>query len=340
VILLGAGEPSRRPRLDDVAAEVGVSPATVSLVLRGIAGPSAATRERVLAAAARLGYRPDRAASLLASRRSRSIGVVMDIGNAFHAQLVEDVHEAAERHGYDLVLSTVTRSRDETRAIETLLDSRCEALILLGSEAPAAELAALGRQLPVVVVGRPVAPVGIDVVRAADDEGVVQAVEYLAGLGHRQISYVDGGTGAIPALRRRGYRRAMRDLGLVDWIHVLGGGHTESSGARAAQAMLGTGGTTAVLAFNDRSAIGVVDAFVRAGIDIPAAVSVVGYDDSPIARLGHVDLTTVSQNSHELTEHAVGALVERLDGGRTDHREVVVAPRLVVRGTTGAPRQR
>jgi DNA-binding LacI/PurR family transcriptional regulator len=104
--------------------------------------------------------------------------------------------------------------------------------------------------------------------------------------------------------------------------------------------MLGTEGTTAVLAFNDRSAIGLVDAFVRAGIDIPGSISVVGYDDSPIARLGHVDLTTVSQNSQELTEHAVGALVERLDGGRTDHREVVVAPRLVVRGTTGAPRQR
>src|SRR5918911_369553 len=117
---------ARRPRLDDVAAAVGVSPATVSLVLRGVAGPSAGTRERVLAAAARLGYRPDRAASVLASRRSRSIGVV------------------------------------------TLLDSRCEALLLLGPEAPADQLTDLGRRLPVVVVGRPVPPVGVDVVRAAD----------------------------------------------------------------------------------------------------------------------------------------------------------------------------
>jgi DNA-binding LacI/PurR family transcriptional regulator len=339
VILLTAGEASRRPRLDDVAAEVGVSPATVSLVLRGIAGPSAATRERVLAAAARLGYRPDRAASVLASRRSRSIGVVLDIGNAFHAQLVEDVHEAAERHGYDLVLSTVTRSRDETRAVETLVDSRCEALILLGSEAPADHLTDLGRQLPVVVVGRPVPPAGFDVVRAADDEGVEQAVAYLAGLGHRQISYVDGGTGTIPALRRRGYRRAMRDLQLVDQIHVVGGGHTESSGSGAAQAVLGADGTTAVLTFNDRSAIGLIDAFLRAGIDVPGALSVVGYDDSPIARLAHIDLTTVSQNGQELTEHAVAAVVERLDGGRAEHREVVVAPRLVVRGTTGPPRR-
>jgi len=113
----------RRPRLEDVAAEVGVSPASVSLVLRGIRGPSAATRERVLEAAARLGYRPDRAASLLASRRSGLIGVVMEISNAFHAELVEEVQEAADRHGYNLVLSPITRSRNEARAVETLLDS-------------------------------------------------------------------------------------------------------------------------------------------------------------------------------------------------------------------------
>jgi DNA-binding LacI/PurR family transcriptional regulator len=331
-----AAEPARRPRLDDVAAEVGVSPATVSLVLRGIAGPSAATRERVLEAAARLGYRPDRTASLLASRRSRLIGVVMDISNAFHAQLVEDVHEAAERHGYDLVLSTVTRSRDESRAVETLLDSRCEALVLLGTEAPAEQLAVLGRRIPVVVVGRPVPPDDIDVVRAADDEGVAQAVEYLAGLGHRRITYVDGGQGTIAALRRRGYEDTMRRHGLEDHVQVVEGGHTESDGARAAQVVLDAEPRpTAVLTFNDRCAMGLIDSLVRADVDIPGQISVVGYDDSPIARLAHIDLTTVSQNTPELTEHAVVAVLERLDDGRLGHSEVVIAPRLVVRGTTG-----
>src|ERR671932_2587107 len=132
VVVLSAEGSLRRPRLQDVAAEAGVSPASASLVLRGAPGPSGATRERVLDAAARLGYRPDRAASLLARRRSRLIGVVMDVGSTFHAQMVEDVHEAADQHGYDLVLSTVTRTRDEARAIETLPVSRCEALIMLG----------------------------------------------------------------------------------------------------------------------------------------------------------------------------------------------------------------
>jgi DNA-binding LacI/PurR family transcriptional regulator len=338
VVVLSAQEPARRPRLTDVADAVGVSTASVSLVLRGAPGPSDATRERVLEAAARLGYRPDRAASLLARRRSRLIGVVMDVRNTFHAQLVEDIHEAAERAGYDLVLSTVTRTRDESRAVETLLDSRCEALVLLGPEAPAAHLAALDRQLPVVVVGRPVPSERVDVVRAADDQGVVQAVEYLAGLGHRHITYVDGGRGAMSTGRRHGYRRAMRRLGLSGSLQVIPGDRTEESGLRAARALVDAGALpTAVLTYNDRSAVGLLDALVRAGVDVPGAVSVVGYDDSPLSRLGHIDLTTVSQNTQEQTERAVAAVVERLDGGRTRHREVVVPPQLVVRGTTGPP---
>lgn len=338
MILLSAGEPARRPRLEDVAAAVGVSPATVSLVLRGVAGPSVATRERVLDAASQLGYRPDRAASLLASRRSRLIGVVMDIANPFHAQLVEDAQETAERHGYDLVLSVVTRGRDERRAVETLLDSRCEALVLIGPQAPVEQLAALDRQLPVVAVGRPVPSAQVDVVRAADDAGVALAVDHLVGLGHRRITYVDGGPGAMPALRRRGYQGAMRAHGLGDRIQVIRGGNTEEAGVAAARAVLDTDpAPTAVLTFNDRAAMGLLDAFVRARVDVPGAVSVVGYDDSPLSRLAHIALTTVSQNPLELIGHAVAAVVERLDGGRTGHREVVVRPQLVVRGTTGPP---
>ena len=335
---MSAGEPARRPRLDDVAAAVGVSPATVSLVLRGVPGPSAATRERVLEAASRLGYRPDRAASLLASRRSRLIGVVMEIANPFHAQLVEDVQEAAERHGYDLVLSAVTRGRDERRAVETLIDSRCEALILLGPQAPAEELAELDRQLPVVAVGRPVPSARVDVVRAADDVGVALAVEHLVELGHRHITYVDGGRGTIPALRRRGYHGAMRAHGLREQVRVVRGGGTEDAGARSAAVVLDTDpAPTAVLTFNDRAAMGLLDALIRARVDVPGDVSVVGYDDSPFSRFAHVDLTTVSQNTPELTRHALAAVVERLDGDRGGHREVVVRPQLRVRGTTGQP---
>ena len=226
---------SRRPRLEDVAERVGMSPASVSMVLSNAPGPSAATRERVLEAAAELGYRPDRTASLLARRRTHLVGVLMQVGSPYHAELVEDLHEAAERRGYDVVLSAVTRTRDERRAVETLVDFRCEALVLLGPVAPAAQLAALGRQLPVVVIGRRVVGGAVDVVRSADAEGVGQVIDHLAGLGHRSITYVDGGRGTIATDRRRGYRTTMRRHGLADHVRVIGGDHTEAAGTRAAR---------------------------------------------------------------------------------------------------------
>jgi DNA-binding LacI/PurR family transcriptional regulator len=328
----------RRPRLEDVAARVGMSPASVSMVLSGAPGPSAATRERVLEAAAELGYRPDRTASLLARRRTHLVGVLMAAGSAFHAELVEELYEAAERQGYDVVLSAVTRTRDERRATETLVDFRCEALVLLGPVAPAAQLAALGRQLPVVVIGRRVATDAVDVVRSADGEGVGQAVDHLVGLGHRSIVYVDGGRGTIVADRRRGYRAAMRRHGLGAHIRVVPGDPTEAAGTRAARTLLDEGTLPgAVVAYNDHCALGLLDALSRAGVEVPGAVSVVGYDDTSLSRLAHVNLTTVSQDTRRQAEHAMAAAVERLDDGRRGHREVVLAPRLVVRGTTGPP---
>ena len=110
----------------------------------------------------------------------------------------------------------------------------------------------------------------------------------------------------------------MRVHGLGDHIRVIRGGNTEESGVTAAHALLGVDPRpTAVLTFNDRAAMGLLDALVRAGVDVPGAMSGVGYDDSPFSRLAHIELTTVSQNIPELTEHAVAAVIERLDGGRT-----------------------
>jgi DNA-binding LacI/PurR family transcriptional regulator len=340
--------PGRRPRLTDVAARAGVSPGLVSLVLRNQPGPSALTRVRVLEAARQLRYRADRTASLLARRHSRHLGVLLDVRNTFHAELATDLDEAATRLGYDLVLATLTPARNERRAAELLLDFRCEALILLGPDEPAARLAALGRELPVVVVGRRIRPGPVDVVRAADDQGVAQAVGHLAALGHRDIAFLDGGRGTIAADRRRGYRTAMRARGLASHLRVIPGDHTEESGGRAAAALLpggmepgdgqpGGGRPTAVIASNDRGAVGLLDALARRGVPVPGAVSVVGYDDSMLSRLAHVDLTTVSQDARRQAGEAVALAVDRLETGRTQAREVLLTPHLVVRGTTAPP---
>lgn len=331
--------PRRRPRLEDVAARVGVSTGTVSLALSNAPGPSAETRRRVLEAATELGYRPDRTASRLARRRSQLIGVMLDVRSTFHAELVAALHDAAEQAGYDVLLSTTTPTRDSRRATETLVDSRCEALVLLGPDAPTARLSELGRQIPVVVVGRRLRSATVDVVRSADEHGVGAAVDHLVSLGHRHIAFVEGGPGTIAADRRAGYLKALRRHGLEARARLLPGAGTEAAGIAAAAALLALDQPpTAVVCFNDRVALGLLDGLLRAGIDVPGQVSVVGYDDSPSAGLPHVDLTTVSQDADTQARRAVAAARERLEDGRTTALELVLEPHLVVRGTTAAPR--
>ncbi|MFF4253822.1 LacI family DNA-binding transcriptional regulator [Streptomyces sp. NPDC001663] len=331
----------KRPTLNDLAARAGVSVALASIVMRGAKGAGAATRERVLDAAREIGYRPDSRARLLRSNRSHLLGVQFDLQQPFHADLVEALYTAAESAGYQLALSAVAPSRGEQHAVESLLADRCEALILLSPHASVKRLTELAAQLPVVSMARRLRPLvdGVDVVRAADDEGAHQAVDHLVALGHQDIVHIDGGRAPGAADRRRGYRAAMRHHGLADFARVVPGGLTEDQGAAAARALLDRAPhPTAVLAFNDHCAIGVLDTLLRARIPVPEEISVVGFDDSHLARLAHVDLTTVGQQVVELARLAVRRAVARLEGeAAEDGREAVVAPRLVLRGTTRAP---
>lgn len=326
----------RRPTLADVAARAGVSTALVSIVIRGASGASAATRERVLAVADELGYRPDARARLLRSGRSRLLGVVFGVQHPFHGDLIGGLYEAADAAGYELALSAVTPTRAESRAVGSLLQDRCEALVLLGSDLPTARLAELAARMPVVSVARPVRDRMVDVVRTADDEGLRQAVEHLVRLGHRRIVHVEGGRAPGAAERRRGFRDAMEGYGLEPLM--VPGGLTEQDGAAATRTVLDRPverRPTALIAFNDRCATGVLDVLRGRGVAVPDELSVVGYDDSRLARLGHVDLTTVAQDSARITSETVRRAVDRLEGTPIAQRELVIPPRLVPRTTSG-----
>ena len=132
-----------RPTMQDIADRVGVSKALVSLVFRKAPGPSEETRAKVFAAAEELGYRVNRTAALMTARRSHLIGVMTDIRNSFHAEMVEDIVEASDRAGYEVVLGAVTTTHGESKVIDTLLDFRCEGVILLGPESDVATLTEL-----------------------------------------------------------------------------------------------------------------------------------------------------------------------------------------------------
>ena len=324
----------------DVAEKAGVSRALVSIIFRNQAGASRETRERVLRVADEIGYRPDSAARLLARGRSRTLGVMFTVHQTFHTDLITGIYPEAERLGYDVLLSGATHGRSEAKAVEALLSHRCEAVILLGPDAEPDYLAELGQRTVAVSVSRRVPQAHVDFVHSAEAKGVRQAMDHLVELGHRRIVHIDGGRGPGSAERRRAYRAAMRRHGLQAQARVIPGEHTEESGVETGRLLLaerdsGRPLPTAVLAGNDRCAMGLLMALTRAGVEVPRDLSVVGYDDSHLSHLMPLGLTTVRQDAFLMAEYAVRFAVERLENGELPPREAVLDPKLVVRGTSG-----
>ncbi len=328
-----------RPTMSDVAERAGVSRALVSIVFRDVQGASAGTRERVRAAADELGYRPDRRARLLSRRRTQVLGVVLALGHEFHAELAAALYRAAATHGQELALSGTTPARDEAEAVADLLALRCDALLLLGSALPDTALADLAASVPLVVVARGTTAPGVDVVRSDDVAGAALAAHHLLDLGHTRVAHVDGGRAAGADERRRGFLATVGAAGLAADVET--GGLTEDAGAAAAERLLGRAELpTGLAVFNDQSAAGVMDVLQQAGRRWPDDVSLVGYDDSRLARSRWARLTTVRQDVDVLAGLAVQRAVERVEEPERPGREDLVAPSLVVRGSTGPPSAR
>lgn len=325
-----------RPTLADVAREAGVSTALVSIVMRGVPGASDETRVRVRAVADAMGYVPDQRARKLRQNSSRLVGVTFDLHQPFHGDVVEHLYTCAAERGYDLAISAVAPTRDEPEAVETLVRERCEVAIMLGSRLPDTEVARIAARVPLLLVARATAVPEVASVRGDDEAGVGLAVDHLVDLGHHGLVHIDGGTAPGTEDRRRGFLAAAERRGLTD-ARIVAGGATEEAGARAMADLLSRpDGATAVVAFNDHCAAGVLDVVVRAGLDVPADWSVVGYDDSRLATTRQAQMTTVAQSASEMAAEAVSAALDLLVGRPARH--VVLSPSLVVRSTTGRPR--
>ncbi|MBB5911695.1 DNA-binding LacI/PurR family transcriptional regulator [Nocardia transvalensis] len=331
-----------RPTMEDVAAKAGVSRALVSLVMRGSPKVSEHRRRAVLAAAKDLGYQPHAMARSLASRTSDIVGVmVSDLRNPFFADVVEGMDTAARQAGLELILNTGRRSAARERtALESLEAFRPGGIILLSPVLPAAAIREAAYQCPVVLVSRSSSVSTIDTVNDDGETGVALAVDHLVSLGHRRIVHFDGGAAFTAAPRRRGYLTAMDRHGLEPM--VIPSEHTDAAGIAAVQKLLKVFSPstfpTALVCGNDFNAVGAMSALAEAGLRVPQDVSLVGYDNSSLAALRHVSLTTIDQPRVEIGRLAVAALAERLREGRTTPVRRRVPPALVVRATTAAPR--
>lgn len=329
---------SGRPTMVDVAARAGVSRALVSIVFRDAIGASDETRRRVLAAADEIGYLPDVRASRLGRARTRMLGVVFALGHDFHAELIDGIYAAAGDQGYEVVLSGVSARRSEADAVRAVLAERCEAVALIGSGLASRDIAELAARVPTLSVLRRVRAPSVDVVLTDEAAGLEQLVDHMHALGHERIVHLHGGGAPSAAPRRRAYASAMarRHLEAVP----LPGGSTEVEGARAAgwiSACPAERRPTAVAAFNDRCALGLMHALIRLGLHVPDGISVAGFDDIAAAGFAHVGLTTVRQDADRLALLVVGRLRLRLEGVGGPLPAAVVAPTLIVRDTTAPP---
>ncbi|MFD6164523.1 LacI family DNA-binding transcriptional regulator [Oerskovia sp. NPDC060287] len=320
-----------RPTLLDVAAHAGVSKSLVSLALRGDPGVSERTRERIRRAADDLGYRSNALARSLKQGRTMLIGAVLSsLDNPYHTEIVTGVEEAAGTAGFSVLLVHGSRDRGHlARHLDTLLGLNVDGLVVISSWLEEEHLRAAARRAPVVMVGRPLGAVdGVDTVTNDDARGAALAVDHLVGLGRSRIAHVSASARPAGLARRAGYEAAMRRHGLAEAIRVVG--------PDAPVADLVADGYQGVFARNDVEAFDVVDHAHDQGLRVPEDLAVVGYDDSALARRARPRLTSVHQPRGRMGALAVELLLERL-GGRGEDRHEVLAPRLVVRGSTVVP---
>jgi DNA-binding LacI/PurR family transcriptional regulator len=330
---------SRPATIRTVAERAGVSKSLVSLVLRDSPHVSPARREAVQQAMDELGYRPNAIARQLTTRRTQTIGVLLnDLRNPWFVDCLDGLTTVLNEHGYRCLLADARVDRQADQALLSgFLELRVDGLVLVGSMPSTPAITAAAAAVPTVVAaGRDVVLPRVDVVANDDRIGTTLAVEHLIGLGHRRIAHLAGTHGAVAQLRREAYRDVMTAHGLE--ITVEQADMTEEGGYRAAVRLLGGAGRpTAVFAVNDISCIGAMSAAHELGLRVPNDVSMVGYDNTSLAQVRHLWLTSIDNASMEVGRRSGRALIRRMADPSLPAEEQLIRPTLRVRGST-APR--
>ncbi|WP_200807962.1 DUF6807 family protein [Demequina sp. NBRC 110056] len=323
--------------ISDVATAAGVSRSTVSRVMNGRATVDADISERVRAAAARLNYRPSNIARSLSLGRTETVAfVVPELENPMFQHVLAGLTEAAAASGYRVLVADTGQNPDDEAAIALEARLRCDALALVSPRMPEKQLAELLTQAsPTVLVNRdspnPAAPAVTVNYRA----GASAVLEHLVGLGHRRIVYLSGPTPSTSDDRRRA---GLEDVAAVtDGLElvVVPGGATVNAGYRALEPVLAAR-ATAVVAFNDLVAFGLLAALNQAGVAVPKDLSVTGFDDIELAQYSTPTLTTAAVPQHELGRHAwqeLHAVIDQHEGHASSSTRF--EPRLEVRASTG-----
>jgi LacI family transcriptional regulator, galactose operon repressor len=335
---------AKRPStLREIARLAGVAPSTASGVLNGKNRVSPETRFRVLTAVRTLNYRPNTLARSLRVRKTRTIGLIIpSVTNPFYTAVARGAEDAAFTAGYDVLLCNSDRDPAKERAyITSLLDKWVDGLIFAAPMVGSDDLLDVKfNGAAVVVMNQSVDDSGIDEIWMDFRIAASEVVEYLVGLGHRHIGFISGPP-TISRFKDRldGFRETLERLGLLDERFIRFGGYDEDSGYGLARSLVESSfPPTAIFCANDVLAVGALGAITDLGLHVPKHVSLVGFDDIPIASHVRPKLTTVYQPSHEAGQAAVKLALARIaDGDARGKQRLQLETRLVVRDSAASP---
>lgn len=337
--------------ISDVAKEVGASISTVSVALSGRPGVSDKRRAEIQRAAFEMGYRPDRQAALIRLERTHLLGVVFYMEQEFQISLMDPLFRYAEKQGYRLVAAGCVGQRSEMDCIESLMQDRCEGIVLIGTKLSAEYLEKIAAVIPLITLCQEVGSTSVDAVVSDDAYGVIKSFEHLWQQGFRDIVHIRGDNQTNAQVREATFQQCLEDWSLASdenpSLRIYQGGQNTGDGARVADQILRQVRAgerempRAVICFNDLCAQGFMIRMWQEGVNIPQEIAVVGFDDTPIASEPYVELTTVRQDREKLANLAVERLVEHVEfffdkenyGKQWDAVEKQVETRLIVRKT-------
>lgn len=331
------------PTITQVAEEAGVSRATVSRVLNGRSTVAADIGERVRQAAERLQYRPNLTARNLSTGRTMTIALVVpDLGNPMFQTILRGLQQAAERDGYSVLVAEAGDVRREAEVVREARN-RCDAVVVASPRTDDETLRELLSQVaPVVLINRRTTVPDVATIRVDYAQGMSLLIEHLEAYGHRDFLFLSGPEGSVAnRIRRQALESASMTVPGAR-LRTLDCGSSMSAGYQAADGALASG-ATALLAFNDLVAFGVLARLNEIGVNVPGDVSVTGFDGIELSRFAVPSLTTVGQRQRDIGAEAWGLLLRRITAGAEgggmltgmSEPDLVLPPQLVVGDSTG-----
>ena len=316
----------------DVARESGVHISTVSRTFSAPHLVNPETRSRVLACAEMLGYRPNRAARALITGRTHNIGlIVADIANPFFPPLIKAAESQARQRDYHIFVTDTNEDATVEEGLVRALAKQVDGVLLCSPRMSNSLIEQLSREVPLVVVNRQIT--GLPTVVMDVAQGARLAIDHLSGLGHHRIALVAGPRGSWTSREIRRSAASAARMAEAE-LTVIGPNLPTEDGGMAVAEQIARAGVTAVLAYNDLMAIGLIEGLHAHGLRVPEDISVVGIDDIALSRLTRPKLTTVATPTAAAGRAAVDMLLSHGDDRRTT-AQITLQTELVIRDSTG-----